>query len=395
MATRSRAFLALAGALAALAVPAAAQAAERFYGITLSNRIVTFNSDSPGATRSSHPITGLLEDENIQGLDVRPATGRLYGVGTASRLYTIDPRTGRATGITPTLFEVFVRGRSIGFDFDPVSDTARLVTEDDQNIRIDPDSGQVVDAQPGQSDVQPDQDLSYVQGDTAAGPGDNPSITALAYSNNKAGATSTQLYGLDTVTNDLATSRSPNTGSFRTIGPLGLDMVDPNGFDIAGDGQAYAAFKLATKPDTGLYRISLASGRAFRVGRRYVIGTYVGRRRDPLRTLTAGGPVANDTRRPTVRARRAGKTGVPALARGRSLPLTVRCSEACQISGRLLLGKRTVGRGSGAVHGQAGKTVVRLRLTKAGRKLVKRRQPSKLRIKVAARDAAGNRARFR
>jgi hypothetical protein len=395
MRPRSRGGLALAGALTALALPAAAQAAERFYGVTESNRIVTFNSDSPGATRSSRPITGLLADENIVGIDVRPANGRLYGVGTASRLYSIDPRTGRATAITADLFDIFLRGRSVGFDFNPVADQIRLVTEDDQNLRINPDSGQVIDADPGPGDTQPDRDLSYRAGDVAGGPGDNPSVTGVAYTNSRPGAAGTQLYGLDTVTNSLVAQEPPDDGLLRTIGPLGVDVADPTGFDIARDGQAYAAFKRGGKPDTGLYRLSLASGKAFRVGKRNAVGTYVGRRRDPLRALSAAGPVANDTRRPTVRVRRAGKAGVRALVRGRSLPLVVRCSEACRVSGRLLLGKGAVGKGSGVVLGQAGRTLVRLRLSKAGRKRVRRAQPSRLRFKVRAVDAAGNGARFR
>ena len=35
-------------------------------------------------------ITGLLGGETILGIDFRPATGALYGLGSTSRLYTID-----------------------------------------------------------------------------------------------------------------------------------------------------------------------------------------------------------------------------------------------------------------------------------------------------------------
>src|SRR5205085_607166 len=80
-------------------------------------RLVTFQSDSPGAIRRSVPIRGLEEGERVQGIDVRPGDGRLYGVGDSSRLLRLDPVTGQATPVGPDPFSPTLRGQSIGFDF--------------------------------------------------------------------------------------------------------------------------------------------------------------------------------------------------------------------------------------------------------------------------------------
>ena len=128
-------------AAGALAVPGAASAAEAFYGVTQDNRLVTFQSDNVTNVEPSHAITGLPGGENIVGLDVRPLNGQLYALGTTSRLYVINPRTGAARQVGATPFIPALAGTSFGFDFNPTVDRIRVTSDAEQNLRLNPDDG--------------------------------------------------------------------------------------------------------------------------------------------------------------------------------------------------------------------------------------------------------------
>src|SRR4051812_11551422 len=86
--------LLLACGLGAFAVPARAQVV---VGLTNTNSLVTFDSATPGTASAPIPITGLVGTETLFDIDIRPATLQLYGLGSQSRLYTINPTTGAAT----------------------------------------------------------------------------------------------------------------------------------------------------------------------------------------------------------------------------------------------------------------------------------------------------------
>lgn len=382
--TRAAAALAVTTA-AALTAPAGAQAAERFFGVTEANRLVTFHSDSPGAIRSGVPITGLVDgDEGILGIDVRPADGALYATGSAGVLYRIDPRTGVATTVSQTP-GFSVRGRSLGFDFNPVADRLRLVSEAGMNLRVDPNTGQGT----------ADRSLAYAAGDPNAGKA--PFVVAAAYTNSVAGATATQLYGLDSARNALVLQSPPNDGVLRTLGGLGFDAVSPAGFDIAAsDGTAWAAFRRAGKRDVGLYLLDLRFGRAFRAVRRNAVATFAGSKRDRLRALAAGGEVVDDTTPPRVRVLARSRTRTDHLLSGRALRIRLSYNEACALTADLLLGKRLVGRTRVTKLGEAGRATVRVRLSKRGRRLVRAAGArTGLRFRVNARDVAGNATRQR
>ncbi|MGS0759305.1 DUF4394 domain-containing protein, partial [Roseateles sp. GG27B] len=63
-----------------------------------------------------------------------------------------------------------------------------------------------------------------------------------------------------------------NAPTITTIGPLGIDVLKANGFDIAGNGQAYAALNedAGSSLTTGIYGINLTTGQAS------LLGTYNG-----------------------------------------------------------------------------------------------------------------------
>ena len=103
--------------------------AELIVVLTTQNSLLRFDSLTPGTILGSSPITGLQAGEALLGIDFRPANGRLYGIGDASRIYTIDPVTGVAT-LASALSVPLMGGTSFGVDFNPVADRLRVVQSD-------------------------------------------------------------------------------------------------------------------------------------------------------------------------------------------------------------------------------------------------------------------------
>lgn len=375
----------LAGALSLIALaPAGASAAERFYGVTKSNRLVTFQSDSPGAIRAAKPIRGLRGGEDIVGIDLRPSDSRLYGVSSASRLYTIATRTGRARAVVPAPFGASLADRSVGVDFGPGG--LRLVTDSGANFRVSPATGDIVDADQAAAGIQRDGDLSYAPGDAAGRA--TPRVGASAY---RAG----RLYGIDTARDTLVAQDPPDDGSLSTVGRLGVRAGDPVGFDIGRDGRAWAAVSARAARGVGLYEIDLATGRAQLAAPRALVGTFRGRRRDPIRALTAAGRVADDRTPPGVSNRKLNDPRVSELLGGRALRLEVRCTEACVVDTQLLYRGDVMGGDAGVIRGRRGRVTLRLQLSAKGRQVVRRLQPTLLDVGIQVTDMAGNVVRTR
>src|SRR5690348_17068897 len=71
--------------------------AELMYA-TNGSSLTRFDTASLGTT-TTVPLIGLQAGETLVGIDLRPATGLLYGVGSSSRMYTINPLVGTATQV--------------------------------------------------------------------------------------------------------------------------------------------------------------------------------------------------------------------------------------------------------------------------------------------------------
>src|SRR5437879_1574205 len=67
-----------------------------------SNTLFFFDSAAPDRTLGKIKVRGLARHESLVGIDFRPSTGQLYGVGDSSRLYVIDPTTGNASALDTT-----------------------------------------------------------------------------------------------------------------------------------------------------------------------------------------------------------------------------------------------------------------------------------------------------
>ena len=223
-------------------------AVSELVALTDDNTLVSFDSNNPGASQFTS-ISGL--DGVLLGIDTRPADGSIYGITTANNIYTIDADSGEATYIS-TLDTPFEGGTISGFDFNPVADRLRLVGDNDQDFRINVDTGEVT----------VDGTLAFAEDDINSGV--NPNVTAAAYTNSFDGTISTQLYDIDTLLNDLVLQNPPNDGTLVTVGDLGIDFDTLGGFEIVsaveGDNTAFAV------SNTTLYSIDLDTGAASSLG---------------------------------------------------------------------------------------------------------------------------------
>jgi hypothetical protein len=238
-----------------------------FIALNDNNTLVAFDSNNP-AQISSVGVTGI--EGTLLGIDTRPANGLIYGITTTNNIYAIDPQslgfTIDANGalnntMTPatvsatlvsTLSQPFEGGTVSGFDFNPVPDRLRLVGENNQNFRINVDTGAVI----------VDGTLAFAAGDPNGAV--DPTISASGYTNSFAGTTSTQLYNIDPQLNTLLLQNPPNDGTLVTIGNLGVDFGNLAGFDIvSGMAGENAAFAVA---NSMLYSIDLTNGQATSLG---------------------------------------------------------------------------------------------------------------------------------
>jgi hypothetical protein len=237
--------------------------AETLVALTSSSDLLIFDSTSPGTIFSRTPITGLLVGESLVGIDLRPATGDLYGLSNQNRLYTIDPITAAATlkaALSPVAGDPFtgLSGTDFGIDFNPVVDRLRVVSNTGQNLRINPNSGVVTT----------DAALAYAAGEAHFG--EAPNIVDIAYVNNVDTANTTTLFGLDATLNITVRqggpdgNPSPNTGQLFVAGKFGKQGAVPKGFEITPAGVAYVATKLnfptGSSPVYELVKIDLAGG---------------------------------------------------------------------------------------------------------------------------------------
>jgi hypothetical protein len=222
------------------------------YAITSNNRLVTFDLSDPNTITSITRIRGLQRGESILGLDFRPANGRLYALGSTGTIYLIRLNNGGAVPRPTAPFSAALNGLEFGFDFNPTVDRIRLVSDAEQNLRLNPDTGDV---------AATDLAIAYATG------GANPNLVGSAYTNNFAGATTTTLYGIDSTADALVIQNPPNNGTLNTVGSLGVDTTDLVGFDIFGcENVGYAALTVSGETASRFYRINLTTGAATLIG---------------------------------------------------------------------------------------------------------------------------------
>ena len=250
-------------ALLAVAAPMVASADRSRGGdldvvaVTADGRLIEFESDDPDDTDTIGRIKGLVGDTAILGVDYRPATGELIGLGNAGGVYAISDRNATAT--KKSQLSVALAGTSFGVDFNPTVDRFRIVSDTGQNLRANVDTGATL----------VDGTLSSAPPAAASG------ITGAAYTNNDADlSTATTLFDLDSALDQTVIQSPANSGTLAATGKLGVDTGPTIGFDIFSDIRkgttvGVRAFASLTTADgrSRLYRINLLQGRAKLVGK--------------------------------------------------------------------------------------------------------------------------------
>ena len=278
--------LALAGA--ALAPFASAQSAEQsYYLLTADSSLAQVLESQTSAPTAALPVSGLSASDQLVAIDVRPQTGRLYGLGQNPKtgtvqLYILQMNSGAATAVALGSPQSFVDAGGLplpilanGFDvdFNPSVDRLRVVATNGMNFRMNPNDGLLVDGNFGGAagsvaGVNPDARLNVA--------GANAQAMATSYSNNEINTSITTQYALDHITNQLYIQQPPNAGTLIspltiTVGGLPLDFASDGGLDIqAGINAASsgagavgdAAAVLVSGGTSSLYRINLANGAA-------------------------------------------------------------------------------------------------------------------------------------
>ncbi len=228
--------------------------AEVVYGVTDTNSLVTWDSADSSDLLSGVAISGLMQNEQIRGIDFRPATGELFAVGSFNNLYTINQSTGVAIQVGAGSFAPGANGSSFGFDFNPTIDRIRYVSDANQNLVLNPNDGTATEVT----------SLFFDAGDTNAGM--DPNVVGSAYTNSFMGATSTQLYGIDSAL-DVLVTQANSAGTLMTVGSLGVDVNDTLSFDISGaTGIAYATVQSDDFSRSTFWMIDLSTGDATMLG---------------------------------------------------------------------------------------------------------------------------------
>jgi hypothetical protein len=239
--------------------------AETLYGLTNFQELVVFDSATRAVSNTATLAGFSIVGERLLSIDVRPATGELYGLSNQDRLFRINPITG-ASSLVGAGLGASLSGDVRAIDFNPTVDRVRIVTSSGQNFRAHPDTGAIVFT---------DMPLMFKAGD--ANEGDTPAVVSAAYTNSVAGAASTVLYDIEAGNDLLVSQAPPNDGKLNSIGSgLGFDAISSSneftGFDISGaTGVAYltrgngvfGSEVFLTKP---LYTVNLTTGLATLAG---------------------------------------------------------------------------------------------------------------------------------
>lgn len=202
---------------------------------------------------ASLKVTGSIAvsgASNLRGLDVRPASGKLYALGGNDQLYTLDAASGKASAVSTLKTALPGSGQAV-VDFNPVADRLRLLGQDGTSLRVNVDTGEVA----------VDGKLAYAADSPYAGK--QPKVVAGAYTNAYAGTQSTALYNIDLASGSLMLQNPPNDGVQQLVGKV-ADGLKAVAMDIASDGKGgNTAYVLTGKT---LHQLDLASGKPTKLG---------------------------------------------------------------------------------------------------------------------------------
>lgn len=213
-----------------------------------SNALFLFKTQAPGTPLSFTLPSGLVAGDSLRALAVQPVTGKLFAIGTAGVLYTVNPFTGVAVAVGPALSPA-PTGETMDLAFDRVTGRLRLFTTSGQNLVINPATGAVIS-----SETTP----AYTAGDVNAAAA--PQIVGADFA--WIGGLQS-LYGIDAARDTLVGIATPATGQFATIGMLGFNTETQSSLEIpSGAAFGWASLSLPGATGSGLYAVNLGKGTA-------------------------------------------------------------------------------------------------------------------------------------
>ena len=232
--------------LAASGSMAGAANATSAVGLVGETTLVMFDTETR-AVSGTMEVSGV---DGLAGIDVRPADKMLYGVTLSGEVVTIDTASGAAT-VKSTLSEKLPSSAGAIVDFNPMADRLRLMGTDGTNHRVNVDDGMVT----------VDGSLAYEAGDMHEG--ETPAIVAAAYINSIGKPEATAMYDIDATIAALVQQVSPNDGTLKAIGKLGVEG-STYAFDIAATEDLTNTAYLVV--DNALFTVDLATGAATSIG---------------------------------------------------------------------------------------------------------------------------------
>lgn len=218
---------------------------DALYATDDENNLFVFGTESPETIALALRITGLPFLEHIVGIDFRPSSGVLYGVGSDGRVYVINTETGAATPVASEPFTSDIGSFDhFGMAFEADPERIRLIAGWGGNWSIDPDDGTAVreaDTRYAPGDALEGETLR-ISGLSSVPPGALDSIVSadprwVAES----GTDPLESLVYDSFNGMLAGAIDPTTGEFQSLGPVdGISNTqcaavafDPSGFMLA------------------------------------------------------------------------------------------------------------------------------------------------------------------
>jgi hypothetical protein len=241
---------------AALAMMAFGAQAVSLVAINSQSELTVIDTAHVGAA-TNIAITGLAVGEGLVGIDTRPSNGLIYGVSTANKIYTLNQVTGAASFVVNLGTAVINPNFGYGIDFNPLADFNSKTNSSIASLRLISSAGSNFGVNV----------VTGVVGNQASNIGNG--YSGAAYTNSQlmpatAPGTPT-LYYINSSTDMLAKSSTSafNAPTIMDVGSLGagLDVLKANGFEILGDGRAFAALTVdGARLTTGIYSVDLVSG---------------------------------------------------------------------------------------------------------------------------------------
>ncbi|NJR44106.1 DUF4394 domain-containing protein [bacterium] len=211
--------------------------AQSYYLLTSDSSLAQVLESQPNMPSAAVPVAGLNPGDQLVAIDVRPQTGRLYGLGQnpktgSAQLYILEMGRSGASAIAIGSTGSFVNAagnpmplfaNGFDMDFNPTVDRIRVVASNGMNFRMNPNDGAFVDGNLGGAAGS----IAGLNPDAALNGGATQGM-GTAYSNNEANAALTTQFTLDSSTNALYIQQPPNAGTLINSVPimLGSNVLD-------------------------------------------------------------------------------------------------------------------------------------------------------------------------